>query len=49
MKENKKKLDFGRFKKRKKTKPKKGLFLILLLVIALLLWFNAEKILDRFF
>ncbi len=49
MKNTEKKLTFRRFGKRKRTKPQKGLFLILLLVIALLLWFKAEAILERFF
>lgn len=38
-----------RFGNRKKTKPKKGLFLVLLLIIALLFWYKAEAILERLF
>ncbi len=38
-----------RFGNRKKTKPKKGLFLVLLLIIALLLWYKAEAILESLF
>ncbi len=37
-----------RFGKRKKRNPKKGLFLVLLLAIALFLFFNAEKLLSKF-
>ncbi|WP_181374525.1 hypothetical protein [Polaribacter aquimarinus] len=33
----------------KQAKPKKGLFLVLLLAIALILWFKAEAIMDYFF
>ncbi|WP_255405147.1 MULTISPECIES: hypothetical protein [Tenacibaculum] len=36
-----------RFGNRKRTKPKKGLFFIILLAIALYLWLNAEKLLER--
>ncbi|WP_262509522.1 hypothetical protein [Tenacibaculum agarivorans] len=36
-----------RFGNRKRSNPKKGLFLIVLLAIALYLFFNAEKILGR--
>ncbi len=38
-----------RFGNRKKTKPKKGLFLVFLLIIALLLWHKAEAILESLF
>ncbi len=38
-----------KFGKRKKTKSKKGLFLVLLLAVALYLWFNAEGLLKSFF
>lgn len=38
-----------RFGNQKKSQPKKGLFLILLLAIALFLFFNAEKFLNKFF
>lgn len=48
MEENRKKIAFGRFKKRKTTQSKKGLFLVILLIVALLLWSNAEQILSRF-
>ncbi|WP_262509543.1 hypothetical protein [Tenacibaculum holothuriorum] len=36
-----------RFGKRRKSNPKKGLFLIALLILVLYLFFNAEKILDK--
>lgn len=36
-----------RFGKRRKTNPKKGIYLVLLLVIALFLFFNAERILSK--
>ena len=43
-------MEFKRkFGKQKKSKPKKGLFLIVLLAIALYLWFNAESILNALF
>lgn len=43
-------MEFKRkFGKRKKTKSKKGLFLVFLLAIALYLWINAEKILNSLF
>ena len=38
-----------RFGKRKKSKPGKGLFLVLLLVIAILLWYKAESIMSALF
>lgn len=38
-----------KFGNRKRTKPKKGLFLVLLLVIALILWFKAEGIINALF
>jgi len=37
-----------RFGDRKRTKPQKGLFLIVLLILALYLFFNADKIIGRF-
>lgn len=37
-----------RFGNRKRTNPKRGLFLVVLLLIALYLFFNAEKILGKF-
>lgn len=37
-----------RFGKRKKTNPKRGLFLIVLLALALFLFFNIEKIIAKF-
>lgn len=40
---------FSNSRTRKESKPKKGLFLVFLLVIALVLWFKAEAILDYFF
>ncbi|WP_299107897.1 hypothetical protein [uncultured Tenacibaculum sp.] len=36
-----------RFGNRKRTNPKRGLFLVLLLIIVLYLFFNAEKFLDK--
>jgi len=38
-----------KFGKRKRTNSKKGLFLVLLLAIALYLWFNAETLLKSLF
>ena len=38
-----------KFGKRKRTKSKKGLFLVVLLAIALYLWFNAETLLKSIF
>ena len=38
-----------KFGRQKKTKPVKGLFLVILLVIALILWFKAEAILEAIF
>ena len=35
--------------RRKQSKPKKGLFLVFLLLLALLLWFKADAILNFFF
>ncbi|CAM1342362.1 hypothetical protein C8N26_1030 [Tenacibaculum lutimaris] len=37
-----------RFGNRKKGNPKRGLFLVILLIIVLYLFFNAENILSRF-
>ncbi|WP_408032409.1 hypothetical protein [Tenacibaculum xiamenense] len=37
-----------RFGNRKKANPKKGLILVILLALALFLWFNAEKLIGRF-
>lgn len=37
-----------RFGNRKKTSPKKGLYLILMLIIILYLFFNADKIIKSF-
>ncbi|MGG8496443.1 hypothetical protein ACQY1Q_08505 [Tenacibaculum sp. TC6] len=36
-----------RFGRKKKTNPKRGLFLVFLLIIILILWFNAEKFIER--
>ena len=33
----------------KQSKPKKGLFLVLILVVVLILWFKADAIMDYFF
>ncbi len=38
-----------KFGKQKKTNSKKGLFLVILLALALILWFKAEAIMDLFF
>lgn len=38
-----------RFKKRKKPNYKKGLFLVLLLLIILFLWFNIDNFITGFF
>ncbi|WBX71736.1 hypothetical protein [Tenacibaculum retecalamus] len=38
-----------RFGNKKETKPKKGLYLIGVLVVVLYLFFNADKIIGRFF
>jgi hypothetical protein len=38
-----------KFGRKKESKPTKGLFLIILLVVAVLLWYNMEGILDRLF
>ncbi|WP_262509207.1 hypothetical protein [Tenacibaculum ovolyticum] len=37
-----------RFGNRKKTQPKKGLYLIAVLIVVLYLFFNADKIIGRF-
>ncbi|WP_299012156.1 hypothetical protein [uncultured Polaribacter sp.] len=43
-------MEFKRkFGNRKKTKPKKGLFLVFLLAMALLLWFKAEDLIKAWF
>lgn len=43
-------MEFRRkFGKKKESKPTKGLLLVLLLIIAVILWFKAESILDTFF
>ncbi|WP_255689031.1 MULTISPECIES: hypothetical protein [unclassified Tenacibaculum] len=36
-----------RFGNRKRTNPKRGLFLVLLLAVVLFLWFYAEKLMER--
>lgn len=38
-----------RFKKRKKTNYKRGLFLVILLVIILYLWMNTDGLITSFF
>jgi hypothetical protein len=44
------KMEFRRkFGRKKESKPTKGLFLILLLVVAIILWFKMEAILDSLF
>jgi flagellar basal body-associated protein FliL len=43
-------MEFKRkFGKQKESKPKKGLFLVIILIIVVLLWYNAEVILKTFF
>ncbi|WP_298767146.1 hypothetical protein [uncultured Polaribacter sp.] len=43
-------MEFKRkFGRRKQTKPKKGLFLVLLLVVVLILWSKAEAIMEALF
>jgi hypothetical protein len=43
-------MEFKRkFGRKKETKPTKGLFLILLLVVAIILWFKMEAILNALF
>lgn len=44
------KMEFKRkFGRKKQTKPTKGLFLVLLLVVALILWYKAEALLSALF
>lgn len=38
-----------KFGNQKKSKPRKGAFLVLLLVIVLFLWFKAESLLTSLF
>ena len=43
-------MEFKRkFGRQKESKPKKGLFLVLLLAAALILWFKAEDIMNALF
>lgn len=43
-------MEFKRkFGNRKKSKPKKGLFLVILLVIVLILWFKADALMEAIF
>ncbi|WP_258848554.1 hypothetical protein [Polaribacter sp. WD7] len=43
-------MEFKRkFGRRKESKPQKGLFLVILLVIVIFLWFKTDAILDYFF
>jgi hypothetical protein len=43
-------MEFKRkFGKQKKSKPQKGLFLVLLLALVLFLWYNAESLLKSLF
>ena len=43
-------MEFKRkFGRRKETKPKKGLFLVVILAVVLILWFKAETIMDALF
>jgi len=44
------KMEFKRkFGRQKKTKPTKGLFLVLVLAFVLILWFKAEDIMNALF
>jgi len=38
-----------KFGRKKESKPLKGLFLVVLLVIALILWLKADAIMELFF
>ena len=38
-----------RFGNRKKTNPKKGLYLIIMLIVVLYLFFNADSIIGKYF
>jgi hypothetical protein len=38
-----------RFGKQRESKPKKGIMLVLLLALALFLWFKAESLLSAIF
>ena len=38
-----------RFGKQRKTNPKKGLFFVILLAIALIIWFKAEALMEALF
>lgn len=43
-------MEFKRkFGRQKKSKPTKGLFLVILLALALFLWYNAESLLKSLF
>ena len=43
-------MEFKRkFGRKKESKPKKGLFLVLLLALAIFLWYNAESLLSKLF
>lgn len=43
-------MEFKRkFGKQKKSKPTKGLLLVLLLVLVLYLWFNADSLMNALF
>jgi len=43
-------MEFKRkFGRQKKTKPTKGLFLVLVLAFVLILWFKAEDIMNALF
>jgi|TARA_B100001059_G_C17772661_1_gene549370 hypothetical protein len=43
-------MEFKRkFGRRRDSKPRRGLFLVLLLVVVLILWFKAEEIMNSLF
>jgi len=42
-------METQRFKKRKKSNYKRAIFLLVLLVVVIYLWFNAEGILTNLF
>jgi hypothetical protein len=43
-------MEFKRkFGRRRDSKPRRGLFLVVLLVVVLILWFKAEEIMNSLF
>lgn len=42
-------MEFQRmYGKRKKSNPKRGIILIILLILVLVIWFNAETLIEKF-